>query len=302
MLLMRLLTILLAFFSLLLFAAKEYSWVNHYSREKSIERKIPVPVGFERIKVPKNSFAEWIRGLPLKEKGTRVFRGCKLKTIQEVHHAVIDIDQERLDCQQGMGSLMRLWAEYLYSQKQYKELTFVTRNDYTMNYAWWLSGFRPCVRDRSKYVMDISKREAPGTRSFRFFLYHYLRSWQGKFHEHDFRHVHSRAGIRPGDFINRGRYKDYSLLVLDIAYNPWKDKALFLLAQGSVPNQDLQVLANPYDKDLSPWYELKGQTIRTPECSFDRNRHIYRFDDVIWLGDGGAGYNNFKHHIYRFVY
>jgi len=44
-----------------------------------------------------------------------------------------------------------------------------------------------------------------------------------------------------------------------------------LACQGYMPAQDIQVLKNPMNKNLSPWYELDVNTeiIETPEWTFN---------------------------------
>jgi hypothetical protein len=58
-------------------------------------------------------------------------------------------------------------------------------------------------------------------------------------------------------------------MVMDIAVNS-SGKTLFLLAQSYMPAQNIHLLKNPMDGDLSPWYELKNDNsfIYTPEWTF----------------------------------
>jgi len=54
-----------------------------------------------------------------------------------------------------------------------------------------------------------------------------------------------------------------------MAIHPKTNKKLFLLAQSYMPAQELQVLKNPNNGKLSPWYELNSKiTLETPEWSF----------------------------------
>jgi hypothetical protein len=47
---------------------------------------------------------------------------------------------------------------------------------------------------------------------------------------------------------------------------------MFLLAQSYMPAQEMHILKNPINKDISPWYDLLeiGEVINTPEWVFDR--------------------------------
>ncbi|MBN2610182.1 MAG: hypothetical protein JXB00_01355, partial [Bacteroidales bacterium] len=54
---------------------------------------------------------------------------------------------------------------------------------------------------------------------------------------------------------------------------------VFLLAQSYMPAQDIQILKNPNDKSISPWYSLdfEGDLI-TPEWTFKKT-DLKRFKD-----------------------
>ena len=44
---------------------------------------------------------------------------------------------------------------------------------------------------------------------------------------------------------------------------------IYLLAQGFMPAQDIHVLVNVVDTDLSPWYKVNEKSIiHTPEYTF----------------------------------
>lgn len=43
-----------------------------------------------------------------------------------------------------------------------------------------------------------------------------------------------------------------------------------MLAQSYMPAQDIHVLINPMDKNISPWYEI-DHTITTAEYTFTEN-------------------------------
>ena len=74
-----------------------------------LERRIAVPRGYARVPVAKNSFAAWLRGLPLKP-GTPpvyLYNGQK-KANQGAHCAVVNIDTGKADLQQCADAVIRL--------------------------------------------------------------------------------------------------------------------------------------------------------------------------------------------------
>ena len=57
------------------------------------------------------------------------------------------------------------------------------------------------------------------------------------------------------------------------------NEKIFLLAQSYMPAQDIHILNNPENKDLSPWYDLRDtDRLYTPEWTFDKTS-LKRFDN-----------------------
>lgn len=84
-----------------------------------------------------------------------------------------------------------------------------------------------------------------------------------------------------GDVFIIGGSPGHAVIVVDMGENEIGDK-IFILAQSYMPAQETQILINPKDKILSPWYSLEdaknmGKLI-TPEWSFDLDR-LKRFED-----------------------
>ena len=76
--------------------------------------------------------------------------------------------------------------------------------------------------------------------------------------------------VEQGDVLIRGGFPGHAVIVMDIAINDTGNK-IFLLAQSYMPAQDIHVLNNPSNKNLSPWYEVNDETIiETPEYTFTK--------------------------------
>jgi hypothetical protein len=76
--------------------------------------------------------------------------------------------------------------------------------------------------------------------------------------------------MRIGDVFVQGGTPGHAVIVVDMAVHRETGKKLYMLAQSYMPAQNIQVLANPNDKGLNPWYVLDDQQedIRTPEWTF----------------------------------
>ena len=84
--------------------------------------------------------------------------------------------------------------------------------------------------------------------------------------------VKSISDMRPGDLFIQGGFPGHAILVVDMAQNPSTGKKVFMLAQSFMPAQEMHILENPTDPDMSPWYPLDfGETLYTPEWRFQKS-------------------------------
>ena len=70
-----------------------------------------------------------------------------------------------------------------------------------------------------------------------------------------------------------------TLIVVDVAIYPQTGKKVFLLTQSYMPAQQIQILVNPANRGLSPWYELSDNDegkLYTPEWVFEK-KDLKRF-------------------------
>jgi hypothetical protein len=207
---------------------------------------IPLPEGFRRTSYPENSYASWLRKISIK-KDTRVhlYNG-ELKKNQEAQYAVLNIPVGNKDLQQCADAVMRLRASYLYDQKRYAEISFADNNGkrYTCPGSADSTRFERYLEEVYSYcgTASLEKQLHPVT---------------------DF------GSLQPGDVLIKGGSPGHCVIVLDMAVNS-NGKRIYLLAQSYMPAQDIHVLKNPMNNDISPWYELKtdNSLIYTPEWTF----------------------------------
>jgi hypothetical protein len=211
--------------------------------------KIPLPDGFSRIKGDKNSFSAWLRNLSLKKNKTVfLFNGLPKKN-QAAQFAVIDISIGMKDLQQCADAVMRLRAEYLFSQKRWREIIFYDNNHH--EYRLGNSGDRKHFDD---YLDNVFAK--CGTLSL----------------EKQLKKIKVINELQPGDVLIEGGSPGHAMMVVDVAINK-SGRKIFLLAQSYMPAQDIHIAINPMDKGISPWFELRDETIYTPEWIFSK-RHF----------------------------
>ena len=77
--------------------------------------------------------------------------------------------------------------------------------------------------------------------------------------------------LQPGDIFYHGGSPGHAVMVLNVVENDLGNK-MFILAQSYMPAQEMHILKNPINKDISHRYELLeiGEAINTPEWVFDR--------------------------------
>jgi hypothetical protein len=258
---------------------KHYPWLGEQEPQATIATEIPPPEGYERIEVSTESFANWLRHLPLKQKDTPVYLYDGIKKLnQDAHVAVVDIDTGTRDLQQCADAIIRLRAEYLYSRGQYASIHFTFTSGDEASFTRWAAGYRPLVNgNKVQWVKQAG--QDPSYRNFRRYLttvYIYAGTYslgkelkpRGDSHE-----------MRIGNLFIEPGFPGHAVIVVDMAENKKNGKKVFLLAQSFMPAQDIHVLKNPDNTGLSPWYELDfGRILRTPEWRF-KDTDLRYFDN-----------------------
>ncbi|MDP4092669.1 MAG: DUF4846 domain-containing protein [Bacillota bacterium] len=230
------------------------------------------PEGFERTNTEKGSFAEYLQNLPLKQDGALVHYFDGRVKPADVYDAVIDMDIGNRDLQQCADAVMRLRSEYLYANKRYNEIAFHFANGFYAQYSKWMNGQRIVVEGNKAYWVN----RAPKSNTYKD-LRNYLDmvfAYAGTMSLIKELKPVECSSMSVGDvFIDSG----HSIIVVDMAENKATGKKLFIVAQSYMPAQDTQILKNPDNSGISPWYELDfGQQLKTPQWTFTKN-DLHRF-------------------------
>ena len=70
-----------------------YAWANNYNTNKNLINQIPTPEGFTRVALPKGSFGDWLRHVPLKSKGSKVYKNTSWDLVDAAKEKGFDIDK-----------------------------------------------------------------------------------------------------------------------------------------------------------------------------------------------------------------
>lgn len=206
---------------------------------------IPLPDGYHRVPAAIGSFGYWLRDLPLKKNKTVFLFNGHPKVNQEAQFAVLNIPVGDKDLQQCADAVMRLRAEYLFSQGKYSSILFRDNNNkaYLFQPPYTAANF-------NRYLERVFAW--CGTNSL----------------SKQLRKTASINAITPGDVLIKGGFPGHAVMVLDVAENN-EGRKIFLLAQSYMPAQDIHILRNPLQAE-APWYETgNASKLVTPEWVFE---------------------------------
>lgn len=241
-----------------------------------IYTRINPPPGYKRTTFNENSFARYLRTLPLKAHDSPVrFYDGTVKSNTSVHVAVVDKKTGDKNLHQCADAVIRLRAEYLWEQKKYDQIHFNFTNGFRVDYIRWMSGNRVKVDGNKTYW--IHENEYSDT---------YEVFW--KYLETIFMYAGTLSlskelvpikieDLGIGDVFIQGGSPGHAVIIVDLAENPDTNEKAFLLAQSYMPAQEIHILNNPLNTKISPWFSVNfGEKLVTPEWTFEKN-NLKRF-------------------------
>ena len=206
---------------------------------------IPLPTGYQRIKVSPNSYSAWLRNVRLKNDNRVFLYNGILKPNQEAQYAVLDISVGDKDLQQCADAAMRLRAEFLYMQQLYSDIVFYDNAGKPYIFE------KPYDREHfDRYLQKVFGMCGSASLS---------KQLNAK---SDF------TAIMPGDVLVKGGFPGHVATVMDVAEDVDGNR-IYLLSQSYMPAQDIHILVNPLDPEHGPWFPIPAtDTLYTPEWRF----------------------------------
>lgn len=243
---------------------------------KTIAERFFPPNGYSRVMQSQNSFGAYLQHFKLQPHGAQVhYYNGEVKTNDGIYDAVLAIDVGNRDLQQCADAVMRLRAEYLYGQEQYDAIHFNFTSGFRADYSKWQQGYRVIVKGNN---CSWVKKSAPSTAyaSFKEYL-QVVFAYAGTLSLEKEMKAVSIDDLQVGDVFIKGGSPGHAVIVMDVAVHEQTGEKLFLLAQSYMPAQEIQILKNPTNPGISPWYSsrFRGPLI-TPEWTFQKS-HLKRF-------------------------
>jgi hypothetical protein len=167
---------------------------------------------------------------------------------------------------QCADAIMLLRAEYLYSKGAFTDIAFDFVSGFRAEYSKWMEGYRIKVNgnDVKYYKAADPSNTYEGFRKYMDMVMAYASTLSL---EKELKPVDTKIG----DVFIIGSSPGHAVIIMDMAISQ-DNKKMFLLAQSYMPAQQTQILINPMDESISPWYSLEGKDrLITPEWTFELN-------------------------------
>ncbi len=236
----------------------------------TVAERFNVPEGFIRTLIDSTSFSMYLRSLQLKPHGAQVlFYNGQTKRNNQVYDAVVDLPIGKRDLHQCADAVMRLRADYLFKKKAYDSIHFSFTNGFKADYTNWRKGKRIIVNGNQ---VSWKQQSQPSDSDKTFWKYlEMVFSYAGTASLSKELKPVTAEEMRIGDVFIKGGFPGHAVIVVDMALHKTTNEKIFLLAQSYMPAQEIQILKNPNNLELSPWYSNKiGSELRTPEWTFKK--------------------------------
>jgi hypothetical protein len=243
-------------------ALPEYPWLTR-APARTVADSIPPPAGFERTAVPRGSYGEWLRHLPLRPDASGVaLHDGRPVTDHGTVTAVIDIDVGRSDLQQCADAVMRLRAEYLYSRRMTDLIGFTLFNGERYRFAAYVEGTTPAQAGEA-IVWRRGRPQGGSHADLRRWLDIVFGFASTRSLDRELRPV-AIADAAIGDVFIQPGSPGHAVVIVDLAADAG-GRRLALLAQSSMPARDMHLLRNTLDPALGAWFPLiERSTLTTP--------------------------------------
>jgi Domain of unknown function (4846) len=246
--------------------------VYNLKKYSSIENEIPVPTGFQRVAIDSNSFAAYLRTLPIVDAshGVLDFKGrVRVKTGDSSLAAVVPVDIAGKNLWQCMDIILAFKVDFLNKEKRMAEIVFPLPEGTKLSWEEWQNGIRPSFKGLHFYK-SISGNMDNSQKSFKKYVNTIFNYSNTQTFYHHYPAV-ELAEIKPGDFIVKKGKKGHAVFIVDVAENEYGEK-IALIGQGDTPACQFYVLKN---KQGSPWFKIHLDS-KYPDLPISKK--------MFWLG------------------
>ncbi|TCI85591.1 DUF4846 domain-containing protein [Tenacibaculum sp. M341] len=243
---------------------------NYINKEgNSIKTRVLIPEGYTRTTYKKDSFEEYLRNYSLKAYGSPIinYDGSEYFA-QHWHDAILEIPVPKNGLQQCADALMRIRSEYLWDHNRKNEIGFKFTSGHYCSWKEYSKGYRPKVNGNK---VSFHKTATADNSKKNFYKYlNLIYMYAGTLSLHTELPKVPLSKIKIGDMLVKPGTPGHIEIIIDEVIND-KGEKLFLLAQGNTPAQNVCLLKNFEEPDISPWYTFNENTpVYTPSYHFDK--------------------------------
>jgi hypothetical protein len=230
---------------------------------------IPLPGGFTYVTDRDSLYANWLLNLKLKKNKTVYLYDGSPKSNQEVQYGVLDIDIGKKDLVQCADAAMKLRADFLFENHRYDEIKFLATSGDEICFSKWLNGSRWKQQGAKLVSYNINKDIRNIQQEYNSFM-EFVFSYCGTYSlSRQLNVVNNINSIQAGDIFIQGGFPGHAVTIMAVAKDN-TGKKIFLLSQGYMPAQDIHILKNYNDNELSPWYDISEIfPLHTPQWQFE---------------------------------
>ena len=235
--------------------------------KNTVKARFEAPKNYHWIDEKANSFGYFLENFQLKKHGSPIkkFDGSEITT-QNLHEAIFDIDVGTKDLQQCADAVIRLRAEYLFKTKNFDKIKFHFTSGDLMSWNDYKNGVRAFVNGNSVSFRKTENFD-DSYENFRKYL-DLIFNYAGKISlNKESNAVLKNSDLKTGDFLITPGSPGHVVFIAGVCQNA-VGKKLFLLAEGFTPAQSIHLLKNPFNPNISPWYELDVNTAQTKTARY----------------------------------
>lgn len=237
--------------------------------EKTIATRFNPPSGYTRTSLTQGSFGEYLRNFELREHLTKPLvydSATKTQvsndTLPAVSVLALDLIN-KTDLQGAANSMIRLYAEYLYGQNRFNDISFnlLTTPVFKCDFKTWSEGGRLiqennsvswCIEHGSHCThKDVDTGTAYGV--FKYYLQNVMLRSNTSSLPSNMNPVQLNE-VTVGDVI---LHTDSNVpeIIVDMAVDSSGNK-ICILARGNTPASEIYIVRNESNADLNPWHDL----------------------------------------------
>lgn len=238
------------------------------NKEKNtVRERFSPPPNYQWQEEKPDSFGYFIENFKLKPYGSQILRydGSPIST-QHLHEVVFDIDTGDKDLQQCADAVIRLRAEYLYKIKKTDDIKFHFTSGHLLSWNDYKNGTRAFVNGNAvnfRKTADFNDSYS----SFRNYL-DLIFNYAGTISlNKETQPVLKTSDLKTGDILITPGSPGHLVFIAGVCQNK-EGKKLFLLGEGFTPAQSIHLLSNPFQKNISPWYDLEVDAPETKTARY----------------------------------